>query len=354
MTRVATPTHEGKLRCGYSLLELMIALVLLVGLLAAGWSMLATYRDAEQRGWRLVERTQAVRVAHSWLQNDLMHVAQTSTEQLLVGNSLGFTATIVPSIDPVPFFERMLAGPQDASLRRSSGDLSLLNSGPTTDDLLDEKFEKPLWPLENLQVEYELVQSSEASVGAQVVPIYDLVRRERVDRDQLQQAQQDTQQQDSRQQDSRQSNERVLTINDLYRQSDTMSRADQALLQENQLPGLTNAEFWYCDGVQWKRSWNRAGGQLPTAVALVFDFAPRAKQALVRTTMTDFSASPADSLNRQGSFDLESIGIDEPSLESSTDSFELVERDVRLVVLLEQRFQTANSPSPARGSRVTP
>jgi hypothetical protein len=133
-----------------------------------------------------------------------------------------------------------------------------------------------------------------------------------------------------------------------------MSRADQALLQENQLPGLTNAEFWYCDGVQWKRSWNGSGGQLPTALALLFDFAPRAKQPLAKSSMTDFSASPADILDRQSNFDLGSAEIDEPSLESSTDSFELVERDVRLVVLLEQRMQTAPAPRPVRGSGVTP
>jgi prepilin-type N-terminal cleavage/methylation domain-containing protein len=367
-----------RIRCGYSLLEMMIALALLSALLAAGWSMLAIYRDAEQRGWRVVERTQSVRVAYSWLQNDLMHiaapensvqsqptteartptspsatqgvnagagnrsavqsrnfVAQSRNQQLLVGTSGGFTATITPSIDPVPFFERMLAGQQ---VEEDGGQANAMQLPGTSqslgDDLPDAPVDKPLWPPQSVQVEYELALSSETIIGDEVVPIYDLVRRERVEQDQLQ-----------TEQSPWQSTEQVLTIDDLYRQSDASDRGNQALLQENRLPGLAKAEFWYCNGAQWQRSWN-SSDRLPTAVALVFDFAPPGKPGAMPLASTDFTASPSDQLSQLNSLDSSAPTVDEPMLESSADGFELIERDVRLVVLLEQRSLAA-SPSNA-------
>jgi prepilin-type N-terminal cleavage/methylation domain-containing protein len=362
-----------QVRHGYSLLELMIALMLLVGLLAAGWSMLATYRDAEQRGWRLVERTQAVRVTQNWLQNDLLHIAQpdfdpandpeqdksttipSSTRQasptpslqrrgsrnsttgyrpVFVGNPIGFSVSIAPSIDPVPFYEQLLNGSSSQparSLTRTPFDAASSRDGSFLDEAFNESVEKPLWPLKNVQVKYELVHASEALGGAEFVPVFDLVRRESVDRSQLQDAIQAAEG----------GKEKVLTINDLYRQDDSTSRENQILLQENRLPGLTNAEFWYCDGSTWKRSWNSNGGRLPAAVALTFDHAPRQKQIATRQSTTDFGSSPSDRLNRQDTlFDNDRSSIDEPVLESSSDGFELLQRDVRLVILLEQRPTT--------------
>lgn len=363
------------IRCGYSLLELMIALTLLSGLLAAGWSMLATYRDAEQRGWRLVERTQTIRAAQLWLQNDLIHIAapkatvsaqstavmrlsrattptsnsagdwrseaQVAETQLLVGSWRGFRASINASIDPLPFFERMLAGQSDGSqaemvsvspsLPPSRVPLNPSNTRAGGDNWPDPPINRPLWPMKNMQVQYELLQSSEALVGNQFVPVYDLIRRESVDREQLQLTQQDP----------RWSTEPILSIDDLYRQNNASNLTNQAVLRENYLPGLINAEFWYCDGAQWIRAWNSSGSDLPTAVALVFDFAPNEKKKLKRTTVADFSGSPVDMLSRSDSLSQNLPTIDEPLLQSSIDSFELIERDVRLIVLLEQSWQSA-------------
>jgi prepilin-type N-terminal cleavage/methylation domain-containing protein len=329
------------IRCGYSLLEMMIALALLSGLLAAGWSMLATYRDAEQRGWRVVERTQSVRVAHSWLQNDLMHIAApedsvqsqpipSRNQPLLVGTSRGFTATITPSIDPVPFFERMLAAQQVEEDGGQANTMQLPGISPSLgDDWQEAPVDKPLWPPQSVQVEYELALSSETIIGDEVVSIFDLVRRERVEQSQLQTAQ-----------NPWQSTEQVLTIDDLYRQSDAPDRGNQTLLQENQLPGLANAEFWYCNGAQWQRSWSTSD-RLPTAVALVFDFAPPEKPGTMPLASTDYTASPSDPLSQLNRLDSSAPTVDDPMLESSADGFELIERDVRLVVLLEQRSLAA-------------
>jgi hypothetical protein len=52
---------------------------------------------------------------------------------------------------------------------------------------------------------------------------------------------------------------------------------------------------------------------------------------------TDFTASPSDQLSQLNNPDSSTLNVDEPILESSADGFELIERDVRLVVLLEQR-----------------
>ena len=104
-------------RCGYSLLELMLALSLLTALLAVGWSMLSTYRNAEQRGWRLNERVQSIRAARQWLELDLLHLSPmevsaplwtatagrgsnsviSAQEHPFIGDGSGFLATIAPT-----------------------------------------------------------------------------------------------------------------------------------------------------------------------------------------------------------------------------------------------------------------
>lgn len=333
-------------RLGYSLLELMIALVLLVALLTAGWSMLATYRDAEQRGWRVVENTQLVRVSHDWLRNDLLHIAVSDRESMmsvssgLVGTSLGFTAFIAPSVDPTAFFERMLNPGQEELASSGPGNQFTLDhvSGTWSENNLPSTFTKPLWPLDRIQIEYQLLQSSEVVMGGEVVPVYNLVRRERAEPNQLPQVEKN----------ARQSTEQLLTIDDLYRQSDSTTAANLTILQENQLPNLTNAMFWYGDGTEWKPSWSDRD-QLPTAVALTFDFAPRGNSGSIRATSTDFTASPSDQLGGMNlEISLPTVGEVESS--SSSDSFELIERDVRLIVAL-QRQSKPKSISPVGISR---
>ncbi|MCA9131805.1 MAG: type II secretion system protein, partial [Planctomycetales bacterium] len=134
-------------RAAYTLLELMIALGLLGMLLSVAWSLMGTYRDAEQRGWKVARRTQVIRAARSWLESDMQHVllsdspsqvaaarsggspaasglsgvlptappGAASANWRFVGNAQGFSATIAPSLDPLPFLERLMTDSLGAS-----------------------------------------------------------------------------------------------------------------------------------------------------------------------------------------------------------------------------------------------
>ena len=93
-------------RSAYTLLELMLALALLGALMTVAWSLMGTFRDAEQRGWKLSHRTQTIRAAREWLQSDIQHLLQNepsvanspAIKSRLNGNTLGFTASIAPSL----------------------------------------------------------------------------------------------------------------------------------------------------------------------------------------------------------------------------------------------------------------
>ncbi|MEZ6076027.1 MAG: hypothetical protein R3C56_10255 [Pirellulaceae bacterium] len=77
--------------------------------MSVAWSLMATFRDSEERGWKITRRTQIIRAAHAWLQSDAQAMLGPSDEFLFTGNSRGFSATIAPSLDPLPFLERLLS-----------------------------------------------------------------------------------------------------------------------------------------------------------------------------------------------------------------------------------------------------
>ena len=241
-----------KLRSAFTLIELMIALGLLGALMAVAWSLLGTFRDAEIRGWKLSHRTQTIRSARTWLEDDIQHLAlpespvvsnasrssKSSVNVRFIGNAMGFSATIAPSIDPIPFLENLM--------------MAATPSSP--------------WPAETVEIEYHLtpVPSDSISVSSSLTSNSDqtqfvLTRREMIDANTPSVVASPS--------------ERVLTAQDLYRQTDEEILSSSQPIRESRLGGLMKAQFRYFDGSSWKSEWNSTQqGGLPRGIAFGFDF----------------------------------------------------------------------------------
>jgi len=266
---------------GFTLMELMIALGLLGALMAVAWSLLGTFRDAEMRGWKLSHRTQTIRSARAWLESDLQHLVLVAAHQQPVssarsnltiqassavfhGNSMGFSATISPSIDPIPFLGNLMSEGDDVGPVVSPDELAMVG------ELGDVATPGSLWPADSVEVEYQLVpmtskpsaQSTASSRGLDGMlgqTPYSLVRREQLDA--------------STDSTLTTPSERVLNVQDLYRQQDAESFTNAKRSRETRLEGLMHPQFRYFDGVAWVSQWNsNQRGGLPRAIAFGFDF----------------------------------------------------------------------------------
>ncbi len=308
---ITQPRMRGK-RTAYTLLELMLALALLGTLMTVAWSLMGTFGDAQKRGWKLSHRTQTIRAARQWLQDDMQHllrsdVGLSSTAPLksrLTGNLLGFTAAIAPSLDPLPFFEQLMASPSNGShgFEGLNGLNGIANEEPiasltsdTDADAMVAQAQQSLWPPESMEVEYRLAPmdgNSTASTDLLGSPAdlrdvqFSLTRRELLDASAIQnQAQRNRggvaeglSQANSSQSNRLQANpsDRVLTAQDLYRQTDEAVSSDGVAIRETRLDGLTHVQFRYFDGQNWASQWNSdQRGGLPVAIALSFDFPSR-------------------------------------------------------------------------------
>lgn len=290
MNRLFTGRVRLRSNAAYTLLELMLALSLLGALMTVAWSLMGTFRDAEQRGWKLSHRTQTIRAAREWLQNDMQHllqkelmpVAGTANSSRLRGNSLGFTATIAPSIDPLPFLEKLMSNPIDGLSPNSEREpvASLYSDA----EAIVAQAQMSLWPAERLEVEYTLTPIEDSSATteslASLQPMdlnelqFTLTRREMLDAGSVHRKNDST----TGSLQSANLADRVLTAQDLYRQTDETTQSSGLAIRETRLDGLTNVQFQYFDGMSWKREWNsdQTGG-LPSAIALCFDFPAVAK-----------------------------------------------------------------------------
>ena len=272
----------------------MIALGLLGALLAVAWSLLGTFRDAEIRGWKLSHRTQTIRSARAWLEEDVQHLTQAdgkmnskdsgfakptkspkSTKKVKAppstsnihfsGNAMGFSATIAPSINPIPFLENLMSDSVQAD-RESSVTKSTLYQPPIVDGSSVATAPSSPWPAETLKIEYQLtpIASDPVSLTSSLASISDqtqfvLTRREMMDANTNSVAMNPS--------------EPVLTAQDLYRQTDEEILAPSQPIRESRLEGLMKAQFRYYDGSSWKSDWNsQQKGGLPRAIAFGFDF----------------------------------------------------------------------------------
>ena len=316
-------SNESRTRAAYTLLELMLALALLGALMTIAWSLMGTFRDAEQRGWKLAHRTQTIRAVRAWLQSDVQHLLRDEATQAnsansrnsagsrsrLVGNSLGFTASIAPSLDPLPFLEQLMADSQSLGNDVSEEPVVSLYSDP---DAMATEATQTRWTPETMEVEYELVPIESAADSAASVSLlsselidvqFSLTRRERLAANVTAGIGNGI--------EARSSSsgiggmpatanlaDRVLTAQDLYRQTDDTIQPSGAVTRESRLDGLTNVQFKYFDGQSWQSEWNSdTAGGLPRAIALGFDFPARSQMKPTEAKQASPNAAGASEEN---------------------------------------------------------
>ncbi len=298
---VAFPSRVWE-RCGhrprfaFTLIELMIALGLLGALMAVAWSLMGTFGNAEIRGWKLAHRVQTIRSARDWLESDMQHLLLSVSPSVVnmpslskgsqfTGDSLGFTATIAPSVDPIPFLENLMSdamGPEQSnsaseqSPRMQSASLQSLQSPsmqfgrPDMDysAMRDDAAPSSIWPAETIEIEYRLTPAGTPSMRPLAAVAggtnteetqFVLTRREMVD---------------LRATTTMESpSERVLSTQDLYGLSDDVTMSSRSAVRESRLDGLTKVQFHYFDGISWVSEWSSGQqGGLPRAIAFGFDF----------------------------------------------------------------------------------
>ncbi|MEY4565451.1 MAG: hypothetical protein RLY14_421 [Planctomycetota bacterium] len=296
-----------RFRQAFTMLELIIALLLLGVLSALAWSILDTFQNAEQRGWKLSTKLQTIRSARLWLEEDLQHVSPplpsplsstgsfTARNQTVSfeGSSSGFTVRYAPSIDPLPWLEELLVSPADTeSLPPGLQSASRLG----------------LYPVE---ANYRVSGSTSLTKTIRSLAPTQLSRDDRSASD-----------------------EPLRTTADLYRNVDPSSSQANPIniLSTSSLDSLYRLRFRYSDGTQWKSSWTNGSSSLPKAIELSFDLDP--PEDLVDnsdsspTKEDDSSAMVSEQLAEQ---------IDEPTVEVDDDvaAATLQEpRQIRIVVQL--------------------
>ena len=293
-------------RAAYTLLELMLALALLGALMTVAWSLMGTYRDAEQRGWKLSHRTQTIRAAREWLQSDVQHLLQNepsianspANKSRLNGDPLGFTASIAPSLNPLPFLENIMLDSLDNPRGNDQAESIASPFSESESDAEVAEAQQSLWPPETMEVEYQLtpIEDRSATTESYSLPPADLnsvqfslTRREMMDASTIQSG---TTNFDARSFSQNNLADKVLTAQDLYRQKDPSTKSRGVAIRETRLDGLTHAQFLYFDGQSWLSDWNsdQAGG-LPRAIALSFDFPARADMKPIASTSAEESES---------------------------------------------------------------
>jgi len=282
--------HTESRRGGYSLLELMIALGLLGGLMALAWSLIGSYRTAEQRGWGQANRMQVVRAAREMLENDVDHwsaatsaVASTSplsatsdsirpfsirpiSTTRFRGSASELSIEMLPSIDPLPWLEEVTSDESDFEPSpggvRSSGDSLPDDEARSTLRPLS----RPLGPLQRVSLRYTLVPVGSTADGERLM---NLRRQMTVVGGEAFGALGEVDSQD----DS--PSGRVLSTADLYRAGDAPSRDETAMGsggESTMVRGLVGARFRYSGGKEWFDSWDETSrGGLPRAIELSFD-----------------------------------------------------------------------------------
>ena len=311
-------------RSGFSLLELMIALVLLGVLSALAWSILDNFRSAEQRGWKVASRLQTVRSARLWLEEDLLHVDepiknprdQTPLISSLIsfsGDSAGFKVQYTSSIDPLPWLEELIVQSGDST----SKDAPALNSY-TRLGLFPVEATYRIQSGKSLTREVRsLAPSSPTSNNAELV-------------------------------------EPTLTVNDLYRRSDREAETLSATsaLNSSRLEPIYRARFRYHDGTAWKSSWSGGSSKLPRAIELAFDLDQPTSESN-ETATDENNRSSVDETNLSDP----TAEVEEPIVELDDDVAEAMlqePRQVRVVVRLPWVTAASESSDSDTSSNNSP
>lgn len=318
------PPHQ---RPAFTVLELMIALALLVGLLAVAWSILGSYRNAEQRGWQQAYRLQVVRAVRELLEEDAAHwqlrseradvdmatERPTAVASEFVGDPGGFEVTMLPSLDPLPWLAQVTAPDEDLT---STTDQLGESTGTAANSDLAAAVRSPL---DRVRVTYRLsfdaTRGDEASYLLQrsvssVMTAFGSWREDTSDASDAPAA------------------DEILTVDDLYRSEESegeTSGNDATIVIRH----LVAARFRYSDGTTWQDEWDSLiRDSLPRAIELRFDH-PAARGPYDVDPPSELSDRPQS----------ESLNVSELAAEST-----VAERDVRIVI----RVPTAISSTAFR------
>lgn len=294
----------------FSLLELMIALVLLGVLSALAWSILDNFRSAEQRGWKVASRLQSIRSARLWLEEDLLHVCEDiadptsslsspASDIAFQGTATGFSISYSPSIDPLPWLEELVLHSQDSA---------------TSDVVTLNRYTR----LGLYQVEAKYQLQSNGSLIRTITSQAPLAPRSMT----------------SSIAGDDEPVEPTLTVNDLYRQSDSVDSLSGSAnqLDQSKLGPIYRPRFRYHDGNTWKSNWAAtSSASLPTAIELSFDL-DSSNTTLAETNSAE--TYPTDELE-----DLQDplANVEVPVIELDDDVSEAMlqePRQIRLVVKL--------------------
>jgi len=324
---------ERSYRRGYTILELMISLVLLATLMMVAWSILGSYRDAEQRGWSQAYQMQVIRITRCLLETDaacLMEprvpVSESSfngspstQSRPFRGDAQGFEVDVIPSIDPLPWLEQVTRS--QAPLSTTTETLARENPNPAV----------ALDPLTLHRLRYKIV-STEGAAGAGAAgagladsaeQTFDL-QRELIPIDRWSKASP--------------ASEKLLTTADLYRitddelppelDADTGSRTTT-------IRKLIAARFRYSDGKEWQSQWDsQLKSGLPRAIELSFDL-PSASTDYepAETEPDDADEFMAEDFANE-SLMSENLAIVDPPATATEGDDDALARDVRIVVLV--------------------
>ncbi len=306
----------------------MISLVLLATLSMVAWSILESYRTAEQRAWNQTYQMQVIRIAREWLETDAACLMEprvpmsssvvqpqsfpssSSEWKPFKGDEQGFEVDLIPSIDPLAWLQEATRAKEPLTTTTQA----LAPANQNTAIAID--------PLAVHRLRYKIVAGTTAN-GANEA-LFD-VQRELIPIDRWSKA------------SSSSSSEKLLTTEDLYRVSDDELPTDSTSTttsQATRIRNLITPRFRYSDGKDWLGQWDsQLRGGLPRAIELSFDL-PAAS--------TDYETVEPE-VNESEEFVAEDFASDTLSSESvvAVDASATVvgdedalARDVRIVVLV--------------------
>lgn len=318
-------------RSGYTILELMISLVLMATLMMVAWSILGSYRDAEQRGWNQTYQMQVIRIARQWLQTDadslmeppvqtssptdpLQSFSSTSEMTPFKGDEQGFEVDVMPSVDPLAWIQEVTRADEPLTTTTQALEATNSNTAIAIDPLAVHRLRYTI--VGNMPIDTTSTETDEE--------FFDL-QRELIPIDRWSHA------------SSSPSPEKLLTTEDLYRVGEDELLTDSASAVKSPVASLRNLitpRFRYSDGKQWLSQWDsQLKGGLPRAIELSFDL-PSASTDYERIEpeADETGELIADDFTR-GEFSTENlVSVAPPAVELDGDA--ALTRDVRIVVLV--------------------
>lgn len=282
--RTIRKTH----RFGFSLMELMIALGLLSVLMLLGWAMMDSLQRSQERSWKLSQRIRVLRLTRSWLSEDLDHLARGGTAGSnpndpasvpisFEGDITGFTATILPSLDPVLFLQRL--GDEPLATNPQS-EVTIESLAATPEELATEQWKQSIWSGDRIDVEYRLEPIYQDNTMLAEIQDPETIQYEIVRREWIPEVYFDQFRASSAPVNGVQAAKplRKGSASDLAKTNPLEAMAAEETewippLKETRLYGVIQPKFQYFDGMQWLDDWSSSTqGGLPRAIAITFDF----------------------------------------------------------------------------------